>query len=163
MGEQDHMRAGLTRRIGDEGVTGGAGGGLEAGRGFVARPVQGLPVGADGPRLRTGADHPGGAVGIQPVIDGERQQASPGRPRPIDRDMQQSDGIAAAGQGDGDRMIDMGFEPAVEDRPRLRQPARNDRAQPGLRAGGRAAGAAQAKRVRISVARERSAAEEVSA
>ena len=77
--------------------------------------------------------------------------------------MQQRDRVAAAGQGEGDGITDVRLQPAVEDRPRLRQPARNDRAQPGLRAGGRAAGAAQAKRVRISVARERRAAEEASA
>lgn len=98
------------------------------------------------------------------MVDGEGQQAAAIRPRPPGRDAQQGDGVAAARQGDGDRVIDVGLEPAVEDRPRPLRPFRRDRAQPGLRAGGRAAaGAAQAKRVRISVARVRRAAEAPSA
>lgn len=163
MGEKDDTGAGGSGGFGDQGVAGGAGGGLHPGGGLVAGPAQGLPVSAQAPRMFPRTGGPGDAVGVEAMVHRQGQQAANVCLRPSGHQMQQGDGIAAAGQGDGNRMIDMGFELAVEDRPRLRQPARNDRAQPGLRAGGRAAGAAQAKRVRISVARARRAAEEASA
>jgi len=164
VGEQDHARARRSRRVSDQGMAGGAGRGLQPGRRLFAEPPKPLPIGAERPCLFACPHGPREAVRVQAVVDGQGQQAAAVGPRPLGGKMQQGDGIAAAGQGDGDRMIDTGLKPAVEDRPRLPQPVRRDSGQPGLRAGGRAAaGAAQAKRVRISVARVRRAAEAPSA
>jgi len=90
-------------------------------------------------------------------------------PGPVGGEMQQGDGIPAAGQGDRERpgtaLQQAGGQTALSPN----DPIRVRPAQPGLRAGGRAgvaAGAragAQAKRVPISVARVRWAAVAVAA
>lgn len=82
--------------------------------------------------------------------------------RPAGGDPQQGDGIAAARQGQGDGMIGVRLQPGGQTIARPADPAGPGTAfriaQPPLRAGGRAAGAAaQAKRVRISAARVRRA------
>ncbi len=51
---------------------------------------------------------------MQSVIDGKRQQAPPAPLRPVRRQMQQGDGVAAPGQGDRDGRLDMGQQPPVE-------------------------------------------------
>lgn len=85
-------------------------------------------------------------------------------PRPVGGDAQQGDGIAAARKGQGDRVSDVGLKPGGQTIARPADPAGFGIAQPPLRAGGRAAGAAaQAKRVRISVARVRRAGDAASA
>lgn len=89
-------------------------------------------------------------------------------PRPVGGDAQQGDGIAAARKGQGDRVSDVSLKPSGQTIARPADPAGPGTAfriaQPPLRAGGRAAGAAaQAKRVRISVARVRRAGDAASA
>jgi hypothetical protein len=76
--------------------------------------------------------------------------------------MQQGDGVAAAGQGQGDRMTGVTLQPGGQAVPNRRGPVLDRRGQPGRRAGV-AAGAAQPMRVRASAARVRTAAVAASA
>ncbi len=68
--------------------------------------------------------------------------------------MQQGDGVATAGQGQGERMIDVALQPGGQAGQSRPGPVVVGLAQPGRRAGV-AAGAAQPMRVRASVARVR--------
>jgi hypothetical protein len=143
MGDQNDLRPGLTRGVGDQPVAGDAGGGL-------------------------GARGPGGAVGIQAVIDGQGQQAAAVSPGPVGGDLQQGDGVPATGQGDPEGARRSGEQASGQAAVGPGDPVRVGPVQPGLRAGGRAgvAGAragVQAKRVPISVARVRWAAVAVAA
>jgi len=70
--------------------------------------------------------------------------------------VQQGDGVAAAGQGETQRMIDVALQPGGQAGPDRPGPVVVGPAQPGRRAGV-AAGAAQPMRVRASVARVRTA------
>ena len=92
------------------------------------------------------------------MIDGQGQQAAAVPARPRRGQPKQGDGVAAAGQGEGDRTVDAGFQSRGQDGPRGPGPVGGVWRQPGLRAGGAAAGAAQPMRVRASVARVRTAA-----
>ena len=118
--------------------------------------MQAPPVGSDGARGLFGEGRPGGAVGAETVVDGQGQQAAAVRLRPIGGDVQQGEGVAAAGQGEGERTVDAGFQPRGQARPDGPGPVGGVWRQPGLRAGA-AAGAAQPMRVRVSVARVRRA------
>lgn len=71
---------------------------------------------------------------------------------PAGGDLQQGDGVAAAGQGKGQRAGAAGFKPGGQPGADAIDPARGGGAQPALR------GAGQAKRVRRSPARVRRAA-----
>lgn len=53
---------------------------------------------------------------MKAVVDGQGQQRPPARSRPIGRQDQQGQGIAAARQGQGDRRIVIGGQDAVEPR-----------------------------------------------
>lgn len=162
------MSAGLAGGLGDQAVAGGAGGGGQSGGGLVAGPRQAAPVGAGGAGGGSGAGGPVGAVRVQIVIDGQRRQATAVRLRPLDGEVQESDRIAAAGQGESDRAGVIAPQPGGQAGLSPGDPIRVLPAQPGLRAGGRVAVAgartgAQAKRVPSSVARVRWAAEAVAA
>ncbi len=151
VGEQDDAGAGLAGGFGDQAMTGGAGGGGQAGRRFRARPRQGAPVGAGGEGGLPGEIGPAGAVGVQAVVDGEGQQTAAVVAGPAGGDLQQGDGVAAAGEGEGQRPVRPGFEPRAQPFADAVRPCGAGRAQPALRAG-------QAKRVRSSPARVRRAA-----
>ena len=91
------------------------------------------------------------------MIDGQGQQSASVGPRPISGDLQQGDRVTATGQGQGDRMIDVTFQPlgqADQNRP---DPVVRGLDQPGRRGGVAAGAAAQPMRVRASVARVRTA------
>lgn len=75
---------------------------------------------------------------------------------PAGGDLKQGDGIAAAGQGEGQRAGCVGFKPGAQPVADAMDPVRDGRTQPALRAG-------QAKRVRSSAARVRRAAAPASA
>lgn len=154
VGQKDDPRAGVPGGVGQQAMAGGARGGGQSGGRLVAGPVQTPPVGVDRPGGRFGERVPAGAVRVQTVIDGERQQGPSRAGGPVGGEMQKGDGIPAAGQGDGDGPGGVTLQPVGQARLGPPEPVRDGIAQPGLRA---AAGAAQAKRVRISVARVRSA------
>ena len=154
MGEQDDARASGPRRIRDQPVAGRAGGGGQTGRGLVSAPVESAPVGAGGPGRRFREGGPACAVGIETVVDGQGQQAAAVRPRPVGGETQQGEGVPAAGQGQGERMIDVGLEPRGQGGPGGPGPVGGIVRQPGLRAGA----AGQPIRVRVSAARVRTAA-----
>ncbi len=101
------------------------------------------------------------------MIDGQGQQAAAVRPGPAGGQMQQGDGIAAAGQGEGERRRDVSLQTGGQAAVGLGDPVRIRGVQPGLRAGGRVVAGAragvQANRVPISVARVRWAAVAVAA
>ena len=92
------------------------------------------------------------------MIDGQGQQPPAVIPRPVGGQPQKGDGVAAAGQGEGERAVEAGFQPRGEDGPRGPGPVGGVWRQPGLRAGGAAGAAGQPMRVRASVARARTAA-----
>src|SRR5690606_33084503 len=102
--QQDDAGAGGSGGVGQQGVTGGAGGGGQAGGGLVAGPDQTPPVGPGPARGFGGEGGPAGAVGIQPVVDGQGQQTTTAATGPAGRQIEQRHGIAAARQGQGDRM-----------------------------------------------------------
>lgn len=77
-------------------------------------------------------------------------------PRPVGGGVQQGDGVAPARQGQGQGRVDVALKPSGQAGPGPLQPG-GRLGQPGLRAGVAGAAGAQAKRVRISVARVRSA------
>lgn len=81
--------------------------------------------------------------------------------------MQQGDGVAAAGQGEGQWRRRVSLQAGGQTAVGAKDPVRIRRVQPGLRAGGRVVAGAragvQAKRVLISVARVRWAAVAVAA
>ena len=104
-----------------------------------------------------GEGGPAGAVGVQPVVDGQGQQASAILAGPVGSQPKQGDGVAASGQGEGDRAIDAGFQPRGQDSPGGPGPVGGVWRQPPLRAGGAAGAAGQPMRVRASVARVRTA------
>ena len=158
MGQQDDPRPGLSRGVSDQAMAGHAGGGGQTRRRFGAGPVQPAPVRPGLAGGVSGEGGPAGAVGVQPVVDGQGQQASAVLTRPVDGQPQQGDGVPAAGQGEGDRAVDAGFQSRGQDGPRGPGPVGGVWRQPGLRAGGAAAGAGQPMRVRASVARVRTAA-----
>ena len=85
------------------------------------------------------------------MVDGQGQQAAAVVAGPAGGEVEQGDGIAAAGQGDGQWAGAVGVEPDGQPFADPVQPGRGGRAQPALRAG-------QAKRVRSSPARVRRAA-----
>lgn len=171
MGEQDDPRPRLARGVRDQAVPGRAGRRGQAGRGLVSGPGQPPPVRAGRSGRGPGEPAPVLALRVQPMIDRQGQKAAAVTPRPVGGDPQQGDRIAAAGQGQGDGAIDVGLKPRGQAVARPADPAGPGRAvriaQPPLRAGGRAAGAAgaaaQAKRVRISPARVRRAGDAASA
>lgn len=70
---------------------------------------------------------------------------------PSGGDVEQGDGVAAAGQGEGQRAVAVCFKPGGQPVADAGDPVGIGRAQPALRAG-------QAKRVRSSAARARRAA-----
>ncbi len=158
MGKQDHARPTLAGGVGNEAVSGPAGGGRQTRGRLWSGPGQTAPV---GPRVACGGfceGGPSGAVGTQPVIDGQGQQSPTAGPGPIGGDPQQGDRIAAARQGQGDRMIDVTFQPVGQAGQSRPGPVVSGLDQPGRRGGGVAAGAAaQPMRVRASVARVRRA------
>ena len=91
------------------------------------------------------------------MVDGERQKTPPVVAGPARGDRKQGDGVAAAGQGQGDGPVDVGFEPRGQPFANTVRPGRDDpggvgRAQPPLRAAG------QANWVRNAAARARTAA-----
>lgn len=160
MGEQDDAGSGLARRLGDQAMTGHAGGGGQAGRGPGAGPGQAAPVRpglAGGARGETG---PGGAVGVEAVIDRQGQKSAAVGPGPVGSEAQQGDGIAAAGQGERERTINLDLKPRGQAGPDEPGPVGEVWRQPGLRVGGAgvAGAAGQPMRVRASVARVRTAA-----
>lgn len=155
MGEQDDARASFAGGVGDQGVASAAGGGGQAAGGFGPGPCQAAPVGVGVSRRPFGEGGPAGAVRGQAVVDGEGQQASTALPRPVGGDMQQGDGVAAAGQGEGDGMARIRFQPGGQAGQNRPGPAVVGLAQPGRRAG--VAAAAQPRRVRVSAARVRTA------
>lgn len=156
MGEQDDPGSRLAGGVGDQAVTGGAGGGGQAGRRLLADPGQAAPVGARLTGRRLGEGGPSRAVGAQAVVDGEGDQATPVTAGPVGGDPQQGDGIAASRQSQGQGRVAVALEPAGQAGAGPLQPG-GRLGQPGLRAGVAGAAGAQAKRVRISVARVRSA------
>ena len=156
VGEQDDLCSGLARRLGDQAVAGAAGGDGQAGERLGTGPAQTAPVGADIAGGLFGEGGPAGAFGAQAVVDGQRQQPSAVRPRPVGGQVQQGDGVAATGQGEGDRMTGAALQPGGQAVPDRRGPIPGRRGQPGRRAGV-AAGAAQPMRVRASAARVRTA------
>ena len=85
------------------------------------------------------------------MIDGQGQQAAAGVMRPAGGQMQQGEGVAAAGQGEGQRPVGAAIQTPIQPLADAGGPGREVRAQPPLRAG-------QAKRVRSSPARVRRAA-----
>lgn len=85
------------------------------------------------------------------MVDGQGQQAAAVIAGPAGGDLEQGDGVAAAGQGEGQRIRGAGLKPDGQPFADAVQPGRGGRAQPALRAG-------QAKRVRSSPARARRAA-----
>ncbi len=98
------------------------------------------------------------------MVDGQGQQAATVGLRPVGGEAQQGDGVAASGEGQGERMVDMGFQPRGQAGPDGAGPVGEIWRQPGLRAGGAAGGAAgQPMRVRASVALVRRAGLAVSA
>ena len=119
--------------------------------------MQPAPIRPGVPGRAFGEGGPGGAVRAQPVIDGQGQQTAAVPARPLRGQPKQGDGVAAAGQGQGDRAVDAGFQPRGQDGPRGPGPIGGVWRQPPLRAGGAAAGAGQPIRVRASVARVRTA------
>ena len=90
------------------------------------------------------------------MVDGQGQQAAAVGFRPVGGKAQQGEGVAAAGQGQGERTVDAGLQTRGQDGPRRTGPVGVVWGQPGLRAGV-AAGAGQPMRVRASVARARTA------
>jgi hypothetical protein len=52
------------------------------------------------------------------MIDGQGQQAAAVGARPVGGQAQQGDGVATAGQGQGKRAVDAGFQPRGQCRPR---------------------------------------------
>lgn len=159
MGDQDDMGAGLAGRPGDESMPGDARRGGQAGGGLVAGPDQPAPVGADGAGGGLRLGRPVGAVGVEAMVDRERQKAAAVRAGPVGGEMQQGDGISAPGKGDGEGAVAVGAQAGGQAAFSLRAPVRIGAAQPGLRAGGRVAAGAragvQAKRVPSSMARVR--------
>ena len=151
MGEQDDAGAGRAGGVGDQAVAGGAGGGGQARSGLRAGPRQGAPIGAGGAGGVCGEGGPAGAVGAKAVIDGQNQKAAAVVAGPAGGDLKQGDGVAAAGEGEGQRARAVGFKPGAQPFADAMDPGRAGRAQPALRAG-------QAKRVRSSPARVRRAA-----
>ena len=85
------------------------------------------------------------------MVDGEGQQAAARVTPPARGEMQQGEGVAAAGQGEGQRPVDAALQTRLQPLAGAGDPRRVVRAQPPLRAG-------QAKRVRNSPARVRRAA-----
>lgn len=85
------------------------------------------------------------------MVDGQGQQRPAVIPRPAGGDPKQGDGVAAAGEGDGQRAGAVGLEPGGQPFADAMDPVRDGGTQPALRAG-------QAKRVRSSAARVRRAA-----
>ena len=85
------------------------------------------------------------------MIDGQDQQAAARVTRPAGGEMQQGEGVAAAGQGEGQRPVGAAIQTPIQPLADAGGPGREVRAQPPLRAG-------QAKRVRNSPARVRRAA-----
>ncbi len=61
------------------------------------------------------------------MIDGDGQKPSPAPPRPVRRQMQQSQGVPAPGQAEDDGMIDMVLKPGVEPGREARRQIRSDR------------------------------------
>lgn len=124
------------------------------GGGFGAAPVEPAPV---GPGLTGGAFGEGGparTVGVETVIDGQGQEAPAVGAGPVGGEMQQGEGVAAARQGQGERMIDVRLQPRGQGGQDGPGPVGGIVRQPGLRAAAGAAGATgQPIRVRASVAR----------
>jgi hypothetical protein len=104
--EQDDAGPRLARGVGDEGVAGATGGGRQAGRGFLALPDTQNPVRADTTSLDLAEAVPRTAVGVQAVVDGDRQQTPPRAPGPVRRDVKQSQRISAPRQRNRDRRRD---------------------------------------------------------
>lgn len=152
MGEEDDAGPGGAGGVGDQAVAGGAGGGGQAGGGFGADPREGAELGPGGAGSLFGEGGPAGAVGAESVIDGQGQQRAAMVAGPAGGDLQQGDGIAAAGQGERQRTGAAGLEPGGQPFADAVEPVRGGRTQPALR------GAGQAKRVRSSPARARRAA-----
>jgi hypothetical protein len=118
MGEQDDPRTGLPRRLRDQSMTGPTGGSGQAGCRFGAGPVQATPFRPDLAGGAFGEGRPGGGVRAEPVIDREGQQASAVLTRPVGGEAQQGDGVATAGQGEGQRAVDSGLQARRECGPR---------------------------------------------
>jgi len=57
---------------------------------------------------------PGRAVGVQAVIDRNRDQPPTTPPRPCRCKQQQRHGVATTGQGEDQRVIDMMLKPGIE-------------------------------------------------
>ena len=168
MGDEDDPGPGLTGGVSDQPMTGQTGGGRKPRGRLVTRPDQPPPLGAEGAGGRCGPGRPAGAVGVEAVIDGQGQQRTALRPCPVGGKVQQGDGIAAAGQGDDDRIRAVGPKAGAQPGLGVREPVGVAQAQPGRRAGVRAGAAGaragvQAKRAPSSVARVRWAAEAVAA
>ncbi len=94
------------------------------------------------------------------MVDGQGQKAAAIGPGPVGGEAQQGDGVAAAGQGEGQRTINVCFQSRGQAGPGGPGPVGEGWRQPGLRVGGVvvAGAAGQPIRVRASVARLRTAA-----
>ncbi len=98
--QQQHRGPGLARGLGQQGMAGPAGGGRQAGGWLGGGPVQGAKA---RPELRGGAGgagRPGAALGIEAMVDRERQQGPPVRPGPGPGGEQQGQGIPATREAD---------------------------------------------------------------
>jgi hypothetical protein len=58
---------------------------------------------------------PGGAVGLELMIDGQAEHGAAMRPRPVQGQAQQGQRIAAAGETDGDGRGAIWIKPPIED------------------------------------------------
>lgn len=103
MAHQDDPGPGLAGGVGEQGVARGAGGGGQAGRGFVALPAQRPEVPADPLGDPLALLGPARAGGVQAVIDRQDQQPPAMRPGPFIGQQQQGQAVPAAREGHGQR------------------------------------------------------------
>ena len=116
MAEQDDASADLARRIRQQDVTGGAGGGRQAGLGLVADPGQRAERSVHPRRDRGAIGGPGGALGAKAVIDGQHDKRPTRAPGPgVDR-KEQSQRVSPAGERDTDRTRAAHAQMFVQDR-----------------------------------------------
>lgn len=97
MGEQDDTSSAVSCSVGNQAVADAARRSWQAGRGFGAGPAQSAPIGRDVAGGAFGEIGPPATVRSKAMIDSQGQQAAAIGLRPVGRETQQSDGIAAAG------------------------------------------------------------------
>ncbi len=114
MAQQDDPGPARAGGVGQQGMPGAAGGGGQAGGGLGAVPAQSLPVGTRGQGGVTGEGGPAGAVGVEVMIDGQRQETATVSLRPGRSQFQQGQGVTAARKAQGDGRIDMSVKPGAQ-------------------------------------------------